>query len=159
MRVKGITDEDFVNYKLPSMFISTATCTFKCDAECGKPVCQNSALASAKTITMSDDTIIRRYMKNPISKAIVFGGLEPLDQAEELYDFIKKLRKKYRCKDPVVIYTGYELDEKNLTVLALSMLRNIIIKFGRYVPGQEPHFDPVLGVNLASDNQYAVAVG
>ena len=32
---------------------------------------------------------------------------------------------------------------------------NIIIKFGRFVPMQQPHFDPILGVNLASDNQYA----
>jgi hypothetical protein len=32
---------------------------------------------------------------------------------------------------------------------------NIIVKFGRYRPNQEPHFDKVLGVELASDNQYA----
>ena len=32
---------------------------------------------------------------------------------------------------------------------------NIIIKFGRYIPNQKPHYDEVLGVNLASDNQYA----
>ena len=32
---------------------------------------------------------------------------------------------------------------------------NIIIKFGRYIPNQQSHFDIVLGVNLASDNQYA----
>jgi len=32
---------------------------------------------------------------------------------------------------------------------------NIIVKFGRFRPNQKPHFDEVLGVNLASDNQYA----
>lgn len=31
----------------------------------------------------------------------------------------------------------------------------IIIKFGRYVPGSVPIQDPVLGVTLASSNQYA----
>ena len=33
--------------------------------------------------------------------------------------------------------------------------KNIIIKYGRYIPNQTPHRDEVLGVNLASDNQYA----
>ena len=31
----------------------------------------------------------------------------------------------------------------------------IIVKFGRFRPNQEPHYDEVLGVNLISDNQYA----
>jgi hypothetical protein len=35
------------------------------------------------------------------------------------------------------------------------MFDNIVIKFGRYRPGQQKHFDEVLGVELASDNQYA----
>ena len=33
--------------------------------------------------------------------------------------------------------------------------RNIIVKFGRFIPDQESHYDEVLGVNLASNNQYA----
>ena len=47
------------------------------------------------------------------------------------------------------------------TVMLKSLLKNkmnfknIIIKYGRYIPDQEPHYDEVLGVNLASDNQYA----
>jgi len=32
---------------------------------------------------------------------------------------------------------------------------NIIVKFGRYRPNQEKHYDKILGVFLASDNQYA----
>ena len=31
---------------------------------------------------------------------------------------------------------------------------NIIIKYGRFIPHQEKHFDEILGVYLASDNQY-----
>ena len=155
MNIKGITDEDFVNYKLPSMFIGAATCTFKCDRECGRPVCQNSELAAAPAIDMSDDKIIRRYLKNPITKAIVFGGLEPFDQAVELHEFVAKLRKKYHCDDTVVIYTGYTPDEITMELMAFATLGNIVVKFGRYIPGQEPHYDEVLGVNLASDNQYA----
>ena len=42
--------------------------------------------------------------------------------------------------------------------MLFHMLRkypNIIIKYGRYIPDQEPHQDEVLGVRLASNNQYA----
>ena len=32
---------------------------------------------------------------------------------------------------------------------------NIIIKFGRFIPNQQSHYDAVLGIKLASSNQYA----
>ena len=38
--------------------------------------------------------------------------------------------------------------------MILKKYSNIIIKFGRFIPNQKPHYDPVLGVELASDNQY-----
>ena len=158
MWLKGITDEDFVNYKVPSLFISTATCSFKCDKECGKPVCQNSELAQQDSIFTDDDYLIRRYLNNRINKAIVFGGLEPFDQWKELFQFLQKLRNQYGCVDPVVIYTGYNREEIDGEIRFLMSLPNIIVKFGRYIPDQEPHMDPVLGVNLASDNQYAVQI-
>lgn len=155
MWLKGITDEDFVNYKVPSMFIATARCDFKCDRDCGKPVCQNAELAQVDPIHTDDDYLIRRYLKNKISKAVVFGGLEPFDQWQELFPFIQKLRMQYGCTDPVVIYTGYREDEIDGMLRFLMSLPNIIVKFGRFVPDQEPHMDEVLGVKLASDNQYA----
>ena len=37
----------------------------------------------------------------------------------------------------------------------LKAFPNIIVKFGRYIPNHEKHFDEVLGIYLASDNQYA----
>ena len=45
MIVKNILDEDFVNYKKPSMLIAFPSCSFKCERDCGKRVCQNSTLA------------------------------------------------------------------------------------------------------------------
>ena len=158
MRIKGLTDEDFVNYKLPSLFICTATCTFKCDRECGRQVCQNSALASLPTLEFDTDAIIGRYLSNPITKAVVFGGLEPFDQYDELFAFLLTLRVERGRGDPVVIYTGYNEDEISGEVQMLSMFPNVIIKFGRYIPDQAPHFDPVLGVELASENQHAVNI-
>lgn len=158
MVIKGITDEDFVNYKLPSMYICTSICSFKCDKESGVSCCQNSSLAGQQSMQVSDETIIERYISNPITKAIVFAGLEPFDQCEEMLMFITKLRQQYACHDPVVIYTGYNRNEVEDAVTMLSVFENIIIKFGRFRPGHKPHYDEVLGVNLASDNQYAVKI-
>ena len=42
MRLRGLADEDIINYKLTSMFIQCPFCDFKCDRECGRQVCQNS---------------------------------------------------------------------------------------------------------------------
>lgn len=155
MRIKGLTDEDFVNYKLPSMYICTSTCDFKCDKESGMRCCQNSALAKEQSVIINDDTLIKRYLQNPITKAIVFAGLEPMDQSQEVYHFINLLRMKYKKNDPVVIYTGYTEDELKNSVAVFSQFPNIIMKFGRYIPNREKHYDEVLGVWLASPNQYA----
>lgn len=155
MKVKGVLDEDFVNFKLPSMFISTCYCSFKCEKESGVRCCQNSALANQREKNLSDTFIIDRYLKNPITKAIVFGGLEPFNQFDEMFSFIQTLRIKYTCDDPVVIYTGFRPDEIPAEILALKHYKNIIVKFGRYVPDDQPHLDEVLGVRLSSSNQYA----
>ena len=159
MKLKALVDEDFVNYKKPSLFIGTVQCDWKCCTEQGMDIsmCQNSALAEAKTLDVPIDEIVYRYVSNPITEAIVIGGLEPFNDFDDLYEFILKFREK--SKDDIVIYTGYTKEEVRENrqwsqILALKD-ENIIIKYGRYVPNQEPHYDEVLGVYLASDNQYA----
>ena len=160
MKIKGITDEDFVNFKVPSMFIAVSTCTFKCDLECGRRICQNSALAHMPDINVDERDIVNRYLKNKITHAIVFGGLEPMDQSECVAMLSAMLCSEH-CDDPIVIYTGYTKEEllsdkfRSKSMDILSRCGNVIMKYGRFVPDQEPHFDFVLGVNLASDNQYA----
>ena len=154
MRVKGIIDEDFVNYKKPSMFIVSSYCTFKCDKEAGCQVCQNSDLANSPIIDIDNNDIIKRYLDNPITEAVVIGGLEPFDTFEELYQFIKDFRRK--SNDNIIIYTGYYPEEISEKIRQLSLFLNIIIKFGRFIPNQKSHYDVVLGVDLASDNQEAV---
>lgn len=158
MRIKGLLDEDFLNYKSPSMYICTSVCDFKCDKESGMSCCQNSYLASEKPVNISDETLIKRYMANPITKAIVFAGLEPFDQYDEVLSFLEKLRNVYRCSDTVVIYTGYTEEEIGERVQSLMAFGNIIVKFGRFVPNQDRRFDDVLGVYLASPNQYAKTI-
>ena len=153
MKVIDIIDEDFINYKKPCMTIMMPYCTFKCDKECGKQVCQNSDLASAPKIEIETENIIKKYLNNPISEAIVFQGLEPFDSFYQILDFIKKFREV--SNDDIVIYTGYNKDEIKWYLTFLKDFDNIIIKYGRFIPGQEKHYDKVLGVYLASDNQYA----
>lgn len=154
MLVKGIVDEDFINYKLPSMFIATNECTFKCDIENGSPCCQNSPLAAQGSINLPASDIVERYLRNPITKAIVFGGLEPMDQFEDVLDIIRCLRTEHGCLDDVVIYTGYYKKEIEGHLSYLRTYKNIIVKFGRFLPDMERHYDPVLGVKLSSPNQY-----
>ena len=153
MLIKGLTDEDFVNYKKPSMYIAFPNCSFKCDREAGCAICQNSALANEMDIDISLIEIVSRYIKNPITKALVFGGLEPFDSMIDLFAIIIELRNY--TNDDIVIYTGYTEQEIERYVNKLKQYKNIIIKFGRFVPNQEKHYDEVLGVELASPNQYA----
>lgn len=107
-----------------------------------------------KTITISDDEIINRYLTNDITRAICFAGLEPMDQFDELIHFIKLLRNKYKCDDEVVIFTGYNKDEITEQIDELKKFKNIIMKYGRFIPRKERRLDKVLGVYLASPNQY-----
>ena len=156
MKVKGIIFEDFVNYKVPCMTIETPICRgFKCDRECGMSVCQNSALATAPTLEYANTSIIQAYRDNPITRAICFQGLEPFDTFEDLYDFISVFRELYSMTDDIVIYTGYKKYEIENQLHQLKQFSNIIVKFGRYIPMQPPIYDEVLGVELASPNQYA----
>lgn len=155
MLIKGLKDEDFVNYKKPSMFIIMPYCSFKCDKENGCNLCQNSHLAQEPVRYMPLLTIVARYKENPITKAIVCGGLEPFDSAYNLSNLVHVFRQY--TNDDIVIYTGYTEEEltENETHKIICEYSNIIIKYGRFRPNQQPHYDEVLGVNLTSDNQYA----
>lgn len=155
MRIKYIIDEDFVNYKKPSMFIAFPTCTFKCEKECGVRCCQNSELANTPNIMVSSHSIIKRYLNNPITSAFVFGGLEPFDSFGDLSYLLHLIRNTYNCPDDIVIYTGYNKNEIMRELDIIGSYKNIIIKFGRFVPNQESSFDEILGVKLMSANQYA----
>lgn len=156
MIIKGILTEDFVNYKKPSMTIMFPYCTMKCGAE----VCQNNPLLKEKNIKVKPSIIVDKYMENDITQALILQGLEPFDSWEDVWQLVCEFRRK--TLDDIVIYTGYTEEEIYNRRYILSNLRqfpNIIIKFGRYIPKQKPHFDELLGVNLMSDNQYAKRVG
>ena len=153
MLIKQLIDEDFVNYKKASVVIGFPRCSFKCDKECGQPVCQNGALATSPDISISIDRLVERYINNPITEAIVYQGLEPLDTWEDVLELTDAFRQQ--IDDDIVIYTGYTKCEIRDKVEELKKYKNIVMKYGRYVPNEKTHYDKVLGVDLASDNQYA----
>ena len=155
MIIKGLRDEGFLQYKLPSMFVAFPSCSFKCERECNcKGMCQNGALANSPNIEISAKAVVNRYLSNPISQALVCGGLEPFDTYTQLLELLTE----FRCNsdDPIIIYTGFYRDEiENKLEYIINFIPNVIVKFGRYIPNQQPHYDELLGINLASDNQHA----
>jgi organic radical activating enzyme len=160
VKIKGLKDEDYVNYKKPSMFIIFPNCSFKCDKENGCNLCQNSHLAQEPTIEVSLGELLDRYQNNPLTKAIVCGGLEPFDSPNDLISLVAAARDCRGIEDDIVIYTGYTEEELAGTYVyeTITLHKNIIIKYGRFRPNEESHYDEVLGVKLVSSNQYAKKV-
>ena len=153
IKIRGLIEEDFVNYKKPSIYIAFPYCTFKCDKECGYSVCQNSSLVTnSEIIDIDEQKIVNRYIDNPITTSIVISGLEPFDSYKDLFILIKAFREK--TLDDIIIYTGYNKNEIENSIEELKQFKNIFIKFGRFIPNQEKHYDKVLQVTLASPNQY-----
>jgi len=158
MRVKQIKDEDFLNYKKTSMLIATCFCDWKClkEKNLDLSICHNSQLPLENIIDISSDKIITRYLSNSISKAVVIAGLEPMLQFDEILEFIQEFRKE--SQDDIAIYTGYYENEIADKINLLKQYKNIIVKFGRFTPDNNKRYDDVLGVWLASDNQYAIKI-
>ena len=153
MKIKGIIDYDCTNYKEPCLTIEFPWCNFKCDKLNGSKVCQNGALAQAPDIEVTGEQIWKLYSENPLTKAFCFQGLEPFDSYMDLIELIKFIRIDKKCNDLIVIYTGYNKGE-DFTEHDIRKFHNIIVKWGRYIIGDEPHYDEILGVKLASNNQY-----
>ena len=74
---------------------------------------------------------------------------------EDLFCLISALRES--TQDDIIIYTGFKKEEVQYRNIYQELLKfkNIIIKFGRFIPNQPSHYDEILGIKLASDNQYA----
>ena len=156
MKLRGIVWEDFVNFKEPSMFLITPYCDFKCDKEYGTQICQNLPIIKEPIVNIKIEDLFERFMSNPITTSIVIGGLEPFhkDSFDEVYDLVDYFRWN-NFFGPIVIYTGYDAPEVIDQCMCLSKFDNIIVKFGRYIPGHKKHYDELLGVELSSPNQYA----
>ena len=154
MELKGLLDYDCVNYKVPCLTLMFPKCDFKCDKLNGESVCQNCTLALEKNIKVSTDVIYEYYLKNPLTKAFCLQGLEPFDSFDDVLYLVFSIRKEYDCQDPIIIYTGYYPEEVPEYIKELKRYPNIIVKWGRFILDSTPVFDEILGVTLASNNQY-----
>lgn len=152
MKLIGLIETDYVNYKKVSTVLEFPYCNFKC----GRDVCHNSTLSDIKIIDVDVSYLIQLYGSNPLTKAIIFQGFEPLDSFSDVIEFIESFRENF--EDDIVIYTGYELDEIADKVEQLKTYKNIILKVGRYKPELDSTFDSTLGINLASNNQFAITL-
>ena len=159
MRCKSISFTDFQDYKKISMLIGTCFCDWKCCKESNLSIstCQNQSLCLNDMIEIPNEELCKRYINDHLTKAVVFGGLEPILQIDEILLFIDTLRSM-GCDDDVVIYTGYYPEEVKRELDHLKKYKNIIVKFGRYRPNGEKKYDDILGIELASKNQYAMKI-
>ena len=123
MIIKGLNDTDFVNYRKPSMFIIFPKCSFKC----GIKECQNSQIALDPCIEVTNKRLIDLYNSNPLTSAIVCGGLEPFDSWDDLFSFIDDFRLE--SDDDIVIYTGYTEEEIQDKIDILKDYDKLIIKY------------------------------
>ena len=154
MKIVSLLDEDFVNYKVPTMTIGFPYCSFKC----GKKYCQNASLEFADTIEVEPEELVERFLANGITQAVCFQGLEPFDSGEDLFALVDAFRKRTDCD--IVIYSGYTQEEvmRHGWIERLCEYENIVLKVGRFIPNSKPRFEPLLGVTLVSENQYAVRI-
>lgn len=156
MIVKLVKQDDFVQYKKPCVVVCFPNCTWKCCTEAGIPtsVCQNQEMCELKDIDVTPEDVYNLYKESLFAESICCSGLEPMLQFDDVLSLLKYFRE-HDCDADFVIYTGYYRNEIEDKIEQLAKYKNVIVKFGRYVPNQEKHYDEVLGVWLASDNQYA----
>ena len=155
IRLKDVA-EVFQDYKKPALFLSVCFCDWKCCKEAGIPVtvCQNHSVINQVNHELSFSSLLK-MVQSSYTDAVLFAGLEPFEQADEVIQCIEYLRANGVQKD-IVIYTGYYPEEIDPDTISRLASCDIIMKCGRFVPNSSPRFDEVLGITLVSDNQYGV---
>ena len=155
IRLKDIV-EVFQDYKKSALLLCTCYCDWKCCAESGldQSLCQNSRIAKQREIKTPFASILKKVNAS-FTDAVIFGGLEPMMQVDEVIQCIEYLRLNGVKKD-IIIYTGYYLEEIDSNILYRLSQNKVILKCGRFIPNRSSKYDPILGVVLASDNQYGV---
>ena len=57
-------------------------------------ICQNEPLYHSPVIDIPDEQIYNQFINNPITKAVVIGGMEPMIQSNEVIDLISYFRSR-----------------------------------------------------------------
>ena len=159
MIVKLVKQDDFVQYKKPCVVVCFPNCTWKCCTEAGIPtsVCQNQEMCGLKDIDVTPEDVYNLYKESLFAESICCSGLEPMLQFDDVLSLLKYFRE-HDCDADFVIYTGYYPEEIEPQLSILKQFSNIVLKCGRYIPNRPSKYDDILGITLASDNQYAKLV-
>jgi len=137
------------------LLIATHSCDFKClkEQNLDLSICQNSHLTDNPTKQIGVPELIDIFNNNLLSDCVVFAGMEPMLQFEEIYNFIRHFRESNN--DDIVLFTGYYPDEIEDKIERLKEFSNIVVKFGRFIENSSDVYDKTLGISLASKNQFA----
>lgn len=146
IKIHGIK-ETFNDYKKIGMYIAFPICSLKCKN------CQNENLKKESPIEVNLEGLVSKLLENSIIDSLILSGLNPFDSFSDMIKLIEHYRE-YSNKD-IVIYTGYKEQYLKKEIEILKKYENIIVKFGEYIPNSKEVFDKVLGITLASENQYA----
>lgn len=146
IKIHGIK-ETFNDYKKVGMYVAFPQCSLNCKN------CQNAHLREVEPLEVSLDYLVKIILDNDLIDSVILSGMNPMDSFDDVMSLIREVRNKSNIE--IIIYTG--MRESNLTneIKKLKEFNNVIIKFGEYIPNSKEKFDEVLGINLASDNQYA----
>ena len=119
-------------------------------------VCQNSHLTNQQIQEISIKDLILDFNKNKLQDCVIFAGLEPMLQFDEILKFIIEFRKTN--KEDIIIYTGYTELEIQDKIETLKQFDNIYLIVGRYKKDLPKIYDKVLKVELISNNQYGIKI-
>lgn len=163
MKISSFT-ETFVDYKKRGVLIGFPTCNGKCWKDLGMDtsICQNEILKE-NLIEIPLGTLLDKIKENIESgyaEAIILGGLEPLEDIDNLLSIVDFISNTSEDTD-IVIYTGYykeEIQAQLKEIKGYARNNKVIVKFGRFIPNANYKYDEILGVTLASDNQYAEVI-
>lgn len=158
LEIKGIVDEVFSDYSKISMLIICPKCTVRCWERLGlsPSICQNNHLKKEQGWQEDNFEIIKRYNSNPLTKSIVFGGLDSWDSLDDILNFSKTFREF--SNDDLVLYTGRNLEEIQGDFIKFINIKNVYVKYGQYNPNLESIVDELTGVTLVSSNQKFIKI-
>lgn len=108
LRVNGIVEESIADGPGLRFVVFTQGCPHAC------PGCHNPETHDPSGgYTVSTETLLEDFLKNPLLSGVTFSGGEPFAQARPLAELARHVRSLGKT---VVIYTGYTLER--LLVLA-----------------------------------------
>ena len=152
-----VKTDDITDYLKTSLLLVTPKCSGKCGEKC-----QNYFLIkNATTKQYAVSSIVNLYNNLTTHNAVVFAGLEPFDTFNDTQILVDAFLQNDKPID-IVIYTGYYqqsiTDKVNVLLQKLiktkSTNKTIIIKFGPYIAENRSYYSNILGIKLATDNQY-----